>query len=217
MPTTRKQKKTRKSRGLEMLSDIEILDIMLGGNHLNETEREESLDSTSIMRRESVASNNLENEGESSYSDHRNANVRTNADYGQNSADISSQAEINRLSSELNSRISTAMDEMMNNVSSQIQRAINDAISNQVLPQIQNVIMAGSGRVTRKGWDVPAERPETNPEVQRSLNARNNLRNEQDVGHQNGDLPSHNVHDRNESCRPKIIWYQVKISLVKIS
>ena len=59
------------------------------------------------------------------------------------------------------------MDEMMNSVSVQIQRAINDAISNQVLPQIQNVISAGSGRVTREGYDVPAERPEINPEVQR--------------------------------------------------
>ena len=39
MATTRKQKKTRKSREAEMLSDKEDLDIMLGGNHL---EREES-------------------------------------------------------------------------------------------------------------------------------------------------------------------------------
>ena len=63
------------------------------------------------------------------------------------------------------------------------------------MPQIQNVVMAGPGPVTRKGWNVPAERPEPNPEVQRNLNAKNNLRNEQDVGHQIGDLPSHNVHD----------------------
>ena len=35
------------------------------------------------------------------------------------------------------------MDEVMNIVSLQIQRAINDAISSQVLPQIQNAIMAG--------------------------------------------------------------------------
>ena len=56
--------------------------------------------------------------------------------------------------------------------------------------------MAGSGHVTRKGWNVPAERPEPNPEVQRSLNAKSNLRNEQDEGHKNGDLSSHNVHDR---------------------
>ena len=178
-----------------MLADLENLDIMLGENHFNETEREESLNSTSMRRRKIVASNNLENQGESSYSDLRNANVRTNAHYGQNSADMSSQAEINRLSSELNSRLSREMDDMMNNVSSQIQRAINDAISTQVLPQIQNVIMAGSGRVTRKGWGVPAERRETNPELHRNLNARNNLRNEKDDGHQNGDLPSHNVHD----------------------
>ena len=34
-----------------------------------------------------------------------------------------------------------------------------------------------------------------NPEVQRNLNARNNLSNEQDEGHQSGDFPSHNVHD----------------------
>ena len=33
MPTTRKQKKARKSRGFEVLSDIENLDIMLGENH----------------------------------------------------------------------------------------------------------------------------------------------------------------------------------------
>ena len=39
MATTRKQKKARKCRGAEMLSDIENLDTMLGANHL---EREES-------------------------------------------------------------------------------------------------------------------------------------------------------------------------------
>ena len=143
MPTTRKQKKARKSRGLEILSDIENLDIMLGENHFNETERDDSLDSTSVRRHESVVSNNLEKEGESSYSNHRNSNVRPKADYGQNTADMSSQAEINKLSSELNSRISREMDGMMNSVSVQIQRAINDALSNQILPQIQNAIMTG--------------------------------------------------------------------------
>ena len=39
MPTTRKQKKARKSRGLEMLSDIENIDIMLSENHFNARER----------------------------------------------------------------------------------------------------------------------------------------------------------------------------------
>ena len=45
MPTTRKEKKAGKSRGLEMLSDIENLDIMLGENHFDTVEREESLNS----------------------------------------------------------------------------------------------------------------------------------------------------------------------------
>ena len=195
MPTTRKQKKTRKSRGLEILSDIENLDIMLGGDHFNGAERERSLDSTSARRRESITSNDLENEGESLYSNHRNDDLRTSADYGRNSADASSQAEINKLSCELNTRISREMDEMMNNLSSQIQRAINEAINNQVLPQIQNVIMAGSGREARRGWETPMERPEISTEARRNLNAKAHLRSEQDDEHHNGELPNRNVHD----------------------
>ena len=160
MPTTRKQKKARKSRGLEILSDIENLDIMLGENHFNRTERDDSLNGTSIRRQESITSNNLEDEM-NLHSDHRNLEGGINAGYGQNSASIDSQAEINKLSSELNSRISREMDEMIYSVSSQIQRAISDAINNQVLPQIQNVIMAGSGQETKRGWERSDERPES--------------------------------------------------------
>ena len=57
-------------------------------------------------------------------------------------------------------------------------------------------MMAGSGRVTKIGWDVPVERPETNTEVQRSLNPISNLRNEQDEDHQVGEFPNRNVHDK---------------------
>ena len=42
MPTTRKQKKAGKSREQEMLSYIENLDIMLGGNSLEREESESS-------------------------------------------------------------------------------------------------------------------------------------------------------------------------------
>ena len=94
----------------------------------------------------------------------------------------------------------------MNSVSVQIQRAISDAISTQVLPQIQNVMKAGSGHGTRKGWDVPAERPELISEVQRNLNAKNNLRNEQDGNQSDNDFLGLNVHDivtgDNESPNP---------------
>ena len=92
------------------------------------------------------------------------------------------------------------MDEMMNSVSVQIQRAIRDAIITQVLPQIQNVIMAESGRGTRKGWDVPSERPELNSEVQRNLNAKNGLRKGQDENLPNDEYPDLIGHDRPQSA-----------------
>ena len=195
MPTTRKQKKARKSRGLEILSDIENLDVMLGGDRYNGTERERSLDSNSVRRRESVIGNNLDNEGESLFSNCINDEPRTSDDLGQYSAEANSLAEINRLSSELNSRISREMDEMMSNVDTLIQRAINEAISSQVLPQIQNVIMAGSGRETRRGWEVPVERSEANAEEQRIPNAKADCRNEQNDGYQSGGPSARHVHD----------------------
>ena len=52
------------------------------------------------------------------------------------------------------------MDEMMNSVSVQIQRAFSGAINSQVLPQIQNSFKTGSGHMTHKRWNVPAARPE---------------------------------------------------------
>ena len=187
-----------------MLSDIENLDIMLGENHFNARERDKSLNSNLPRRSGNFVSNEFENDEEGIRRDQRVFNPGTSADLDSVTANCS--AEIRRLSSEQNSRISREMDEMMNSVSVQIQRAINDAISNQVIPQIQNVVLAESGHVTRKGWDVPAERPVPNPEVRRNLNAKINPRSEQDEGRQNGDLLSYNVHDmvtgENESPNP---------------
>ena len=64
MPTTRKQEKARKSRGLEISSDIENLDIMLGERH---SEREESVNSNSAERPESANSNMFENNDANTY------------------------------------------------------------------------------------------------------------------------------------------------------
>ena len=68
------------------------------------------------------------------------------------------------------------MDEVMNSVSVQIQRANNDAISNQVLPQIQNALKVGSGSLTQKGWNVSAERPERIAEDNSSQKIRSSSR-----------------------------------------
>ena len=118
----------------------------------------------------------------------REAELGVNAQLGRNSASANSSAEINRLSSGLNS------NEMMNSVSVQIQRAINDAISSQVLPQIQNILMDGSGHMTQKGWNVPVEGPEIYHEVLRSENSKNNLKNER-VRNRLNDEPMDNAYD----------------------
>ena len=133
------------------------------------------------------------------YRNRRDTSSGIIADYGQNSAGSNSHAEIIRLSSELNSRISREMDEVINSVSVQIQRAINDAISNQVLPQIQSAIMAGSGHVTRRGWNVSDEGPETNSEVLRDVGTRENSRCEQVQNCQNDDQSNHNAYDTHPS------------------
>ena len=169
---------------------------MLGENHFNGMSREESLDSNSARRPKSATNNNLGNEDEN-YLNHRNAISGIDADYGQNSVDASSHAEINRLSNELNFRIPREMDEVMNSVSVQIQRAINDAISNQVLPRVQIAITVSSGHVTRKGWNVTVERPETNSEVLRNIGSKDNLRSEHVQNRQNDDQPNHNAYDSN--------------------
>ena len=179
-----------------MFSDLENFDVMLGSRH---SKREESVNSNHARRPESVNSNLFENNEENLYLNPREAELGVDAELGRTSASANSSTEIIRLSSELNSRISREMDEMMNSVSVQIQRAINDAISSQVLPQIQNVLMAGSGHMTQKGWKVPAERPKKDPEVLRGENSRNNLRRERVRNHLNEESMD-NVYDTAFAC-----------------
>ena len=124
---------------------------MLGSDHL---ERGESEIGDSFRRPDSPKYISLEEEN---YLNSREKRPSNSANYGHNSAGTDSSAEFNSLSGELNLRITR--DEVMNSVSVQIQRVINDAISNQVLPQIQNALRAGSRPVTQKEWGVSAERP----------------------------------------------------------
>ena len=149
MPTTRKQKKARKSSGLEKLSDIKNIDIMIDENHFDTVEKEGSSNSNSARKPESAKSNNLNNDNENMYLNPGVINRCVDADYGRNSASANSSAEINRLSSQLNSRLSRELNGMMSSVSTQIQRAISDTISRQILPQIQNALNSGSGHLTQ--------------------------------------------------------------------
>ena len=117
--------------------------------------------SNPVRRPESAISNDhLENDHENTHVNPKDINSGNSAEFDRNSATANSSAEINRLSSELNSRLSRELNEMMDSVNTQIQRAISDAISNQILPQIQTALNAGSGHLTQNRWNVPSERPQ---------------------------------------------------------
>ena len=195
MPTTRKQKKARKSRGIEMLSDLENLDIMLGENHFNRNERDGSVSSNFGRRPGSTSADELGNNGENRHSVTRDIDPGNNADYGRNSIGGNSSAEINKLTSELNSRLSRELDDMMCSVNSQIQRAISDAISNQVLPQIQSALSAGSGHMTQNRWDIPSERPEINSEGLQNINPKDSSTSKHNHDHQNDGGINLNAYD----------------------
>ena len=113
---------------------------------------------------ENTYGNEFENDDENRYSEKRKVGPSANANSDRNSSGGNSRAEINRLSSELNSRLSRDLDEMISSVNTQIQRAISDAINSQVLPQTQSALISGSGRLTQDRSNVPVERPEINSE-----------------------------------------------------
>ena len=48
----------------------------------------------------------------------------------------------------------------MSTVNSQIQRAINEAISDQILPQIQATLKSGQGQMPERKLEDTARRPE---------------------------------------------------------
>ena len=135
MPTTSKRKsKARKSRETDMLSDIENVDTLLCSNC---REREQSEFSNSVRRPECPSYSALVNHDVNSHCNSREDEIKGCAGNVQNPREAYSSSEIKRFSGELNRKNAQEMNYLMCSVSSQIQRAINDAISEQVLPHIQ--------------------------------------------------------------------------------
>ena len=95
-----------------------------------------------------------------SNSNSREDEIRGYAGNGHSSREADSSSEINRLSGEFNQRITQKMNILMNSVSSQFRRAINDAMNEQVLPQIQATLRSGQRQVPSRGWEAPGRRPE---------------------------------------------------------
>ena len=151
MPSTRRQKaKTRKSREMDMMSDMDNLDVMLGNGSENPIEREltEAIEQSSV-RSDSEA--NLYQRDEYRNFSHENSEYRQSFE---------------TFSNEFNLRLSQEMDSMMAMVHSQINRAISTAISEKVLPEIQNIVssMSSSGnRDTEASMSPSSQENRENP------------------------------------------------------
>ena len=131
MPSTRKQKaKERRSRQLDIMSDVENVDVMLGsysgnieGNDHSENELNLDSESGRLQRNSNVT-------GE----DFRSllTNSRENSE---------NTIETTRLiNDEISSQLSRKLNEIKTSLNSQIQNAISAAITNTVLPSIQNTL-----------------------------------------------------------------------------
>ena len=132
MPSTRKQKaKERRSRQLDMLSDVENVDIMLGSysrddEENNAAENEVNLDSGSSRPQQS--SNVIGEDFRSLL----NTNSRENSE-----VTIETTRMINE---EISNQMSRKLNEIKTSLNSQIQDAISDVITEKILPSFQNTL-----------------------------------------------------------------------------
>ena len=132
MPSTRKQKaKERRSRQLDMLSDVENVDIMIGSysredEENNVSENEVNLDSGSSRPQQS--SNVIGEDFRSLL----NTNSRENSEM---------TIETSRLiSEEISNQMSRKLNEIKTALNSQIKDAITAAITSKMLRSIQNTL-----------------------------------------------------------------------------
>ena len=141
MPSTRKQKaKERRSRQLDIMSDTENVDIMLGSyarddERIEQSENEMNLDSGSNRPRRN---SNLVGEDFRSL---LNTNSRENSE---------ATIETTRLIiEEISSQMSRKLNEIKTSLNSQVQNAITTAITNTILLSIQNTLeMQGRANFT---------------------------------------------------------------------
>ena len=150
MPSTRRQKaKSRKLRELDMMSDFENMDVILGNDNINPIERELS----NVIRN---SENHCDTESNSQFRENNpqgnvfghyvHENIVPRVDRFQET--------IKPFTSEFNMRFSQKMDSMMSIMHTQINRAITSAIAERVIPEIQNIVnsMSSSGnRDTESG------------------------------------------------------------------
>ena len=132
MPSTRKQKaKERRSRQLDMLSDVENVDIMLGSYPRGDEENIVSEDGVNLDSGSSRPQQSSILLGED-FRSLLNTNSRENSEIATETTRLINEEISNQLSKKLN--------EIKTSLNSQIQDAITTAITGTVLPSIQNTL-----------------------------------------------------------------------------
>ena len=150
MPTTKTHKsKASKSREVEMLSNLENMGIMLGSNHF---EWEDSEFGNSARWHEISSYNAIVDHNTNSYS--ISGEIRRFAGNGHSSGNwILVVRQLGWQENLVKESLKKWTDWW--SVSLQIQRAISEAINEQVLPQIQVWLRCGSGQMPQERWSVP--------------------------------------------------------------
>ena len=131
MPSTRKQKaKERRSRQLDIMSDVENVDVMLG-SYSRDDENNASEDGMNL----DLESNRLQQSSNVIGEDFRsllNTNSRENSQVTIETTRI--------ISDEVSNQISRRLDEINTSLNFQIQDAISNAITEKILLSIQNTL-----------------------------------------------------------------------------
>ena len=131
MPSTRKQKaKERRSRQLDIMSDVENVDVMLG-SYSRDDENNASEDGMNL----DLESNRLQQSSNVIGEDFRsllNTNSRENSQVTIETTRI--------ISDEVSNQISRRLNEINTSLNFQIQDAISNAITEKILPSIQNTL-----------------------------------------------------------------------------
>ena len=148
MPSSRKQKaKERQSRQMDLMSDVDNVDIMLGSYSRDDEENNGSENEVNLDSGSSRPQQNSKVKGED-FRSLLNTNSRENSEI---------TIETTRMiSEEISNQMSRKLNEIKTRLNFQRQDAISNAITEKILPSIQNTLEA-QGRVNYTMVDQGSE------------------------------------------------------------
>ena len=151
MPSTRKQKaKERRLRQLDMMSDGENVDMMIG-NYSRDEDRDEQSECELNLDLESDRPQQSSNLIGEYFRSLLNTNSRENSEM---------TAETNRMiNEEISNQMTRKLNEIKESLNHQIQDAVSSAITSKVLPSIQNTLY-NHGKVNYKEMDRESRGPQ---------------------------------------------------------